>query len=420
MDERWKPILIGTAGVLFVMLAAFGIYSAFFRRVAVVPIPTANTPGIPPTPGGGLAPATGGVTPSTGGFPVPNGGIAPTPTPTAAGPSVTLPVVAQGGATQTPVVADVRARFSRIGPSGNLTYYDPSTRRFYRVGPDGKPVELSAQEFPLVQSAAWAPNANRAILEFPDGANVFVDFDTKEQVTLPAHWQNFSFAPNGDRITGLSIGLDRENRFLFEAEPNGQGFRPLESLGENADRVQVAWSPNNQVVAFSRTGSDIGGGRQNILLIGRNGENFPSLVVEGTDFRPQWSPTGSAILYSAVSNTNDYKPELWVVNGSGNQIGSGRHRLHVNTWADKCAFADEATLFCAVPDDLPEGAGLEPRAVAQTPDSIVRIDLTTGARTTIGRPENPTNITSVTPSPDGSRVYFTARTDGRIREMRIQ
>ncbi|MDO8599592.1 MAG: hypothetical protein Q7S02_05795, partial [bacterium] len=223
-----------------------------------------------------------------------------------------------------------------------------------------------------------------------------------------------------NRIAGKSIGIDRENRFLFDAEPDGNGYRPIEPLGTNARRVDVSWSPNNQVIAFSRTGNDIGDGRQQILLIGRNGENFPGLTVEGIDFRPQWSPTGSRILYSDTSDAGDYKPELWVVGGVGDTIGANRQRLRVNTWADKCAFANDTTLYCAVPERLERGAGLEPRIAASTPDTIERIDLTTGLRTTVGRPAEDLTVTQIQISPDGGRLYFTSSQDGRLREMQLK
>lgn len=413
MDKR--KFLIGLGLVVVVALVGIGLYFVFFRRappegppvpppVNLVPI---NAPvlgpqvNIAPLAPGVLAPLVNA--PPVNVAPVP--GVSPT---------------AQGGRTVVTTLTETSAAHVRLASDGRLQYYDPGSGKFYRIGADGKVVPLSDRQFQNVQSVAWAPRDDRAILEFPDGANVLFDFRTNRQVTLPSHWEDFSFAPDGNRIAGKSVGLDRENRFLFEAEPDGNGFRALEPLGTNARLVDVAWSPNNQVVAFSRTGNDIGDGRQQVLLIGRNSENFPGLTVEGVDFRPQWSPSGGRILYSDVGSTNDYKPELWIVGGAGDTIGSNRRRLRVNTWADKCTFANDTTVYCAVPEQLQRGYGLEPNIANSIPDTIERIDLTTGLRTTIGRPADDATVAQLSVAPDGSALYFTSRQDGRLREMRLR
>ncbi len=72
------------------------------------------------------------------------------------------------------------------------------------------------------------------------------------------------------------------------------------------------------------------------------------MVVEGRDFREKWSPTGQKMLYSVYSIRSNFKPELWIVNAEGNNIGTGRKLLNLSTWADKCTFADDRFVYCAV------------------------------------------------------------------------
>jgi len=123
--------------------------------------------------------------------------------------------------------------------------------------------------------------------------------------------------------------------------------------------------------------------RKEILLVGLNGENFKSFVAEGLGFQPQWSPTGKKLLYSVYSNTSDFKPEIWVVNSYGQEIGSGRNNLQINTWADKCTFANDDTLYCAVPKSMPTGAGINPAVAAGSTDTLYKIDLKSGLKTTV-------------------------------------
>ena len=413
MDRR--QLFIGIGLVALVVLLGTGIYFLFFHRTPAEGPPTPppvnlipiNAPALPPR---------GNVSPSIPGALLSPPVNAPIAAPLAPGVSPT----AQGGRTLVTTLTDSPATNVRLASDGHLQYYDPTSGRFYRIGADGKPVALSDRQFSNVRSVAWSPRDDRAILEFPDGANILYDFRTNQQVTLPKHWEDFSFSAAGDRIAGKSVGVDRENRFLFESAPDGSGFRAIEPLGTNGRKVDVAWSPNNQVVAFSRTGNDIGDGRQQILLIGRNGENFPGLTVEGIDFRPLWSPTGGQVLYSDVSDANDYKPQLWIVGGVGDSIGANRQRLPVETWADKCTFANDTTVYCAVPEHLGRGYGLEPAVADRVPDTIERIDLTTGIRSTVGRPAEDGSISQLQLAPDGSRLFFTSKQDGRLREMRLR
>jgi hypothetical protein len=414
---RWKRIVLGITFALVVIAMGFGLYFIFFRSAPPPPapstLPTTPIPTQPPT----LPPTTG----------LPPSGVAPirpstTPSTQELDEVVPLgpPRVAAGGVTLAPALTDSFVEAVTMSRSGRPQYYDPFDEQFYRLDANGNAIALSDRRFPSVQNVAWAPDDARAIIEFPDGANVLYNFATDQQVTLPRHWEAFSFSPDSESIAGLSIGLDRENRFLFEASSDGSDFTALEPLGDNARLVQVAWSPNDQVVAFSDTGPTIGDSRKVILAVGRHGENFPGIIVEGLDFRPTWSPSGKNILYSSVHQSNDYKPELWIVAGTGDDMGSNRRRLRVNTWADKCAFSDDDTVYCAVPETLQRGAGLEPVVADATPDTIERIDLRTGIRKIVGRPNKDMAIGTLRVAPDRSAIYFTSKQDGRLHEMRLK
>jgi len=67
-----------------------------------------------------------------------------------------------------------------------------------------------------------------------------------------------------------------------------------------------------------------------------------------------------------------------VVNATGDEIGTGRKKLNVDTWADKCTFYSDSKLYCAVPEKLDEGAGLFPELAKTTKDNLYQIDPTTG------------------------------------------
>jgi len=296
---------------------------------------------------------------------------------------------------------------------GTSRFYNKIDGKFYKITQNGDIESLSNKTFYNVQNITWSPIKNESIIEYPDGSNIYYNFETQKQVTLPKHWEDFSFSPQGDKIASKSIGLSPENRWLVSADPEGKNIKLIEPLGANADKVIVDWSPNRQVVALSKTGESQGLDREEILFVGLNKENFKSIVVEGRGFQSQWSPTGVKLLYSVHSARSNYKPELWVTNSSGNDIDTGRKLLNINTWANKCAFANDKILFCAVPKSMPIGAGFAPNLTENINDTLYKIDLETGIRTEIKTDADYT-MENLTVSENGQTIYFQEKNSGLL------
>lgn len=307
---------------------------------------------------------------------------------------------------------------ARVSQNGSLNYYNQLDGKFYRIGSDGTPQLLSDTVFYNVQKVTWSPTKNASILEYPDGSKIFYDFDTKKQTTLPKYWEQFSFAAQGEKIAAKSLGFSPENRWLVTANPDGSNATLVAALGDNADKVTVNWSPNQQIVGTSLTGQSLGGDRQEVLFVGLRGENFKSTIVEGRDLRSLWSTDGKKLLYSVYSAQNNYKPGLWIVNAEGDAIGSGRKFLNVSTWADKCSFSNPKIIFCGVPTSLDSGAGFAPSLANTTPDVLVKIDVETGAQTVI--PMSETHIIdTINVSPDGQKLFFTDKQKAGIFSVNL-
>ncbi|MFA5954847.1 MAG: hypothetical protein WC817_04945 [Patescibacteria group bacterium] len=388
--------LLLIVGFLFlcVLLAAL-LYVMFFRSMPSAVTPTINN-GIP---GANLPTANTGQ-PSV----IPSAGTGSLP----AGPA------GQGtGQLKTQKLINENARFSTLDPTTNgLLFYNAADGTFGKSDSSGNIQSLTNAKFPSVQSVTWAPDRSQAVLEFPDGANILYNFQSKHQVTLPQHWEDFSFNDTGKQLAFKSMGLDVDNRWLGIANPDGSGSEAIEPLGANADSVTVAWSPTGQVVGLQHKPS--GADQQEIFFIGLQGENFRSLTVPGLGFVPSWTPDGQQLLYSVTSARSGYRPELWIVNASGEQIGTGRRSLSVNTWANKCTFSSNDRLYCAVPQSLPDGAGLTPDIAATIPDSIYEIDLKTGQKTLVGDPNVPITARSLYTSKDGSKLFIEDAQNGGI------
>jgi len=160
--------------------------------------------------------------------------------------------------------------------------------------------------------------------------------------------------------------------------------------------------------------------RQDLYFVGLNDENFKSTIIEGRGFQGQWSTAGDRLLYSVYSSGSNYKPTLWIVEASGDNIGKNRRSLSLETWSDKCTFSNNDDVYCAVPQNLQEGAGIFHRELDNAPCDIYKIDLTTGFKSKIAVPEGGHNISNVIVTESGNYLYFTSQTDGRLYKINLR
>ena len=409
---KYKKIFLIIGFLAVVVLLGYSIYKLFFKQAVIIaPLPTGTTtiPGELPTSGiGGQQIST---TTGPGGVPI-SPGIPQTPTPT-------VSPTAQGGITKVTSLNSGSSLASILSADGqSVQYYNKTDGKFYKIDKNGEAVPMSDKIFHNVDQVTWAPNTNKAVLEYPDGSNIVYDFSTNRQVTLPKHWEGFDFSTDSNQLVSKSIGVDPDNRWLLVSAADGSKARALEFIGENADKVTSSWSPNNQSVAMYTKGVDYN--RQELFFVGLNGENFKSTIVEGRGIESQWTAKGDKLLYSAYNDSSDLKPKLWLVNAQGDSIGSGRTDLEINTWADKCTFGGTQELYCAVPDSLERGAGLFPEMADKTQDSLYRINLTTGTKQLIAVPDGKYNISNLVISKDQGQLFFTDKTTQEIYKISLK
>lgn len=303
------------------------------------------------------------------------------------------------------------------GDGSSVQYYDPLDNKFYRVDEDGTPRIMTDKQFYNVRDVSWSPDKNSAILEYPDGSKNIYNFSDQSQISLPKHWEEFQFSPSGEQIAFKSIGYEPDNRWLSIMNADGTGAKNLEKLGENADKAIINWSPNRQIVAQFQESSDYN--RQQIIFIGLNQENFKALTVQGRGFQSKWSPDGNQLLYSVYTDGNGYKPSLWISNANGDSIGQNNRPLEIATWAEKCSFANDTTVYCAVPRSLADGSGWLPVANLEIVDDLYSIDLASGAKTLL-RSEGAYNMTDLMITKDGRAVYFKDYKTGGLYKLDLQ
>ncbi len=421
-NSKFKKIILILGFLLIVLVIAILIWNTFFKTDIESEDPLFE-----------IDPKTGMRLPiSPDGEPIIIDDIIPRPIDTAPDlPSQVAPVpatgepreeispIASGGITRTDTLVNTPSLKPTLSPDGSsVQFYNQSDGKFYTVNERGDLILLSDQVFHNVQEITWAPDKKRAVLEYPDKSKIIYNFETERQITLPKHWEDFSFSSDSQELVNKSLGIDPDNRWLVISNSDGSGTRALEFIGTNDDKVITSWSPNNQSVAMHTKSIDYN--RTEVFFVGKHGENFKSTVVEGWGFDPKWSEQGDKLLYSAASPREDLIPELWVVNAQGDSIGSDRKKLNVETWASKCSFANNNEVYCAVPRDLEKGSGLYPDLALETFDDLYKINIQTGQKELIATPEKAFNISDLIISSDQKNLFFTDHINGQIHKIQLR
>jgi len=407
---KYKKIFIIIGFILVVFILGYLLYFLFFKPAPPAVTPVTESPagqgGLPTAQTGDgqtLQPAGQG----QGGLPTETGTTAP------ASP------IAQGGLTQTTELSQAPVLGATLSANGNdLFYYNKQDGKFYRLTKDGQATLLTDTVFHEVEKITWSPDKNKAILEYPDQAKIIYDFKNNQQISLPKHWQDFAFSPDGSKIVLKSLADDVDNRWLAIINDQGTEAQRIAALGDKNETVYPSWSPNNQTVAMFTEG--IGLDQQSVFFVGLNNENFKALTIEGRGFDPLWSPQGDRLLYSVYTTSNDLKPELWIADAQGESIGSGRAKLNIQTWADKCVFSSAAEIYCAVPEQLEEGAGLFPELAKDTKDNLFKIDTQTGSKKLVAIPDGEFTMSDLIVSDNGYYLYFTDVKTGRINKIKLK
>lgn len=410
MSERIKRLLLIVGFIASVFFIGALLYFTFFWTSPTQPTSTSGEPQLQTNNLGGLTPSQEG-TPTTG-----------TP-PTQTQPGlVESDEIASGGITKTTELTTAPIYNSTLAQNGNsMQFYDRTEGKFYQIDADGNITALSEKEFPSVNNVVWDQNASKAVLEFPDGSNVVYDFENETQVTLPKHWEDFDFSPTSNELIAKSLGIDPKNRFLVVSNDDGSNVKTIQALGDNEDKVDVNWSPNNQVIAFSDTAEGLGSfDRKTIIPLGKSKENFKGLVVEGLGFVSNWAPGGKQLVYSVAGAYSNYRPLLWVVDATSATMGENRKSIPLNTWADKCTFSSQTKMYCAVPIGLPANAGLQRSVFEQYPDALYEVDIASGQTNVMAIPESNTTMKNLFVTQDESLLYFTNHITGKLEYLKLK
>jgi len=415
MSERLKRILLISGFALVIVGMLFAIYWVFFRPTST-PVGNVNLGNINGLPGVG----NGNVSV------LPNQNSSNLPFIDTSNTNVGLSRVADGGATVADTVVAGNAGSIDSGAGRGLQYYDEETGSFFVLSPDGTTRTLMTDaKYPAAEDIAWSPDGQQAVLTFPDNSKIVYDFVKKKQTSLAPELNNFSFDSSGKNLVSKYLDpVDKSNQWLIVSKNDGTSPQSIEPLGENADSVIPAWSPNNQVIATYEDA--VSNSQSSVLFLGRNGENLPSVNIQGRGFLPLWSPDGRKVLYSSYSELTNDSPHLYIMDGGTDSLGRNIIDLGLDTWANKCVFSQNGySIYCAVPYYLRAGSGLQPSLSDDIPDNIYEINLLRGSTRLLARPVDSLgaqrfSIGALRLSADESSLFFLDKQTGSVQRVQLK
>ncbi len=406
-----KRILVVVGFILAIIILAWALYYFIFRSL-ISPTPpinsNTNTGTLPNINQGG--PTVGNVNTNTN-----------TNLPDILGTGKQPDKVAIGGPTEVQDYGVVNV--ADPGTAGkDIFFYNDLASTFMTLNNDGTATPINSQLFYNVDKVTWSSGMDKAIIEYPDGSNILYDFKTSKQITLPRELEKFAINSTGTMLSAIWESGNPDNNWLMVGNIDGSNLKIVEPVADKKNDVQVAVSPDNQVVALYRQAVDTG--KQEVFPVGQNNENFNSFIVDGLKFESKWSPGGKNLLYNVSSPKDRYQPRLWLTEGQTDSLGYSQTNLELNTWADKCTFnSNGSSLYCAVPTSLPEGAGLFPELAKGVPDVFYRIDLVSGLKIPLAIPvgqKTEYSAGSLFLSADQSLLYFVDNDTNRLHSIRLK
>lgn len=308
--------------------------------------------------------------------------------------------------------------------NGGIVYYDNQNQTFYKITEDGTISKLSDRKFYSLTNATFSPTKNEAILEYPDKRKVLYDFNKDEFIArFPEQTQDFAFSQQGDKLSYKWIDYYEDQNYLVTSNPDASNFKFIRPIGDQARNINNIWSPDGEVMATFRKQADLE--RQDIYFINENDKNLRALLVDGFNFQGVWNTKGDKLLYNVTEPRKDYNPVLWIANGQGDGLGYGKASLGINTWVDKCSFsnADSNLVYCAVPDYLPRGSGINSSIAEGVVYSIYKINIANGSQELIAQPvvnNNRVSIDKIYTSQNDSQIFYIDHNTGYLYSINLK
>ncbi|MBI2635084.1 MAG: hypothetical protein HYW79_00890 [Parcubacteria group bacterium] len=269
-----------------------------------------------------------------------------------------------------PVTGESKLKAISNGPavaaklSGEMLLFYDFSGQLWQL-PIGTTAPVAAPQATIGNPAdvVWSPDLKNIVksgIWQADIKYVFSDFTKKTLINLKSGIKSLSFSPDGGKIT-YYVFENLKSNSLFTSDPDGKNQRALLVSLKLRDIV-LAWPKINQISLTSKPSGLIPGG---VWTIDTRNLVFAKIIGDFNGLEILWAPDGNSFVYS-FTDQNGRNPQLAVHSKKGEE----KNLSGISTVIDKCAWAsDSINVFCAVPENWPEGMVLPD-------DYYKRVDLT--------------------------------------------
>lgn len=325
-----------------------------------------------------------------------------------------------GSNQEIPVLQGIRTRLFSVADLPSLgTGLSRAEDKLYYFKKDGG--ELAAFSFPAgtqeslstitivgLVDALWSPARDRAIVSYLDGTIIksflFKAIGTSSVATLPSGVRSSAWSPTGSSLAYLTQ-KDGETA-LATADSSGKNQKTI--FRTPMQELALSW-PLPEKFALQTNPSGVVPGY--IFLYTRSTGELTRFLGPLNGLTSLWSPKGGRVL---VGSTNAAGKSLLLAirDSSGKEIMTAS----VQTLPEKCAWASEERVYCAVPRGIPQDAILPDdyrRGELNTNDRLVVIDLKTKIISGIFN-DGGYDMADLAVTRDEKYVFFTDRITGNV------
>lgn len=300
----------------------------------------------------------------------------------------------------------------------NIVYFDQKAGEFYIASTRGTNVEpLTQAGFTNVEEVVWSPKKDKAIIVFPEEKHTY-DLVEKSSAKLDEHITTATFSPDSTKIL-YKFDSD-DSHILSTAEPDGSNWKKIKDVGSG--NLVLHWYKADRIAYHSPAS---GHSRTTIYTCNLEGKDIKVIASDNYGSNAKWSPDALKMIFT-TSPKESSALALKLAWGDGSNIRD----LGMYTLVEKCAFfQDSKSLYCALPEPISTRFVLpddwyDKKVI--TSDSFWKIDTETGERTKIASTDDIETLYGKTfdasnlfVSQDGTRLFFTARNDGKLYNISI-
>ncbi|GEM_PF-6870343 len=274
--------------------------------------------------------------------------------------------------------------------------------------PAGTGESLSTITIVGIMDALWSPARDRAIVSYMDGtiakSFLFKAIGTSSVATLPTGVRSSAWSPTGSSL-GYLTEKDGET-LLSTADSSGKNQKTI--FRTPIREITLSW-PLPEKFALQTNPSGVVPGY--IFIFTRASGELTRFLGPLNGLTSLWSPKGGKFLVGST-NAAGKSLSLAIRDSSGKEI----FRSDLQTLPEKCAWASEEKVYCAVPRGIPQDAILPDdynRGELNTNDRLIAIDLKTKIVSGIFN-DGGYDMADIAVTKDEKYLFFTDRITGKV------